>query len=105
MAAMSALKLDHDAEATMVDRLQAHPLRWAVARAMGATAKAACPVVFRLALGELPGDPFRTVDTTIGGDLRKAPGVATHEHFLTALRASEAPKKSKRPRAAFARGK
>ena len=67
-------------------RVGADPLRRATARAVIAIAEAAGPVAFRLAQGELPGNPAHLVGTNTGGDQQKALDVGAHEHFLRALR-------------------
>lgn len=92
---MGELKLDGDAPVrslTITDYLAGwagdDPLRRAVARAVDAIAIAAAPVAFRLAQGELPGDPAHIVGTNTGGDHQKALDVGAHEHFLAALRAA-----------------
>jgi fructose-1,6-bisphosphatase I len=92
---MGELLLDGDRPTTaptIADYLWARagedPLRRAVARAVIAIAEAAGPVAFRLAQGELPGDPAHIVGTNTGGDQQKALDVAAHEHFLRALRAA-----------------
>ena len=92
---MGELLLDGDRPTmapTIAEYLRARagedPLRRAVARAVIAIAEAAGPVAFRLAQGELPGDPAHIVGTNTGGDQQKALDVAAHEHFLRALRAA-----------------
>ena len=90
---MAELWLDGDRATTaptIAGYLEAHtgadPLRRAAARAVIAIADAAGPVAFRLAQGELPGDPAHLVGTNTGGDQQKALDVGAHEHFLRALR-------------------
>ena len=58
----------------------------AAAKTVLAIAEAAGPVAFRLSQAELLGDPARVVGTNTGGDRQKALDVASHEHFLAALR-------------------
>lgn len=64
--------------------------RTAAARVVVAVAAAAVPVARRLAQGELPGDPKRSVGVNTAGDTQKALDVAAHEHFVHALTAAGA---------------
>jgi fructose-1,6-bisphosphatase I len=59
--------------------------RKAAARVVAAIAEAAVPLARRLARGELPGDPQKTVGVNTAGDSQKALDVAAHEHFVRAL--------------------
>jgi fructose-1,6-bisphosphatase I len=59
--------------------------RAAAARVVAEIAEAAVPLARRLARGELPGDPQRSVGVNTAGDTQKALDVAAHEHFARAL--------------------
>ena len=54
------------------------PQRQAVAAIVAAVTAAAAPLAYRLARGELPGDPKRIVGTNTVGDKQKALDVASH---------------------------
>lgn len=73
----------------VLDRLAAwagdDPPRRAVAAVVGAVAEAAAPVAARLARGELPGDPKRTVGVNAAGDRQKALDVTAHDFFIARL--------------------
>lgn len=62
------------------------PRRQAVAAALAAIAAAAVPLAGRLARGEVPGDPKRSVGVNSAGDTQKALDMAAHDHFVRVLR-------------------
>ena len=56
-----------------------------MAAIVAAVTAAAAPLAYRLARGELPGDPKRIVGTNTVGDKQKALDVASHDYFVTRL--------------------
>ena len=62
--------------------------RNAVAAVVAAVTKSAEPLARRLAAGELPGDPKRTIGTNTAGDTQKALDVAAHDYFVRLLTAA-----------------